>query len=177
MKQTLQQSVFLCGFMGVGKSTVGKLLSEKLQVPFYDTDILISENAGATVAELFALGEENFRMLESEEIQKFEFLPAGIVALGGGALKDPMNLRAIQKNGVLVYLGAEPATLHSRLADSTHRPLLEGHTGDARLNKISRLLEERQIVYKSADIFISTDGKSPEAVSTEIIQELKGREL
>lgn len=173
MKSEMKQSVFLCGFMGVGKSTVGKLLSEKLQVPFYDTDDMITESNGATVAELFALGEENFRGFESEEIQKIQFLPPGIVALGGGALKDPVNLLAIEKAGVLIYLGAAPETIHGRLEQSNTRPLLAGYTGEARLIKIARLLEEREIVYKSADVVIMTDGKSPEAVCVEIIQSIQ----
>jgi shikimate kinase len=169
----MKQSVFLCGFMGVGKSTVGKILALKLNVPFYDTDQMICESAGATVAEIFANGEAGFRQLETEEISKFEYLPKGVVALGGGALKDPVNLRAIQKNGILIYLGAEPATLHARLGDSDSRPLLSGHSGAERLRKIGQLLEGREIVYKSADIVVATDGKSAEEVSEEIMQELK----
>lgn len=173
MKQSLQQSIFLCGFMGVGKSTVGKLLSEKLQAPFYDTDSMICESADASVAEIFANGEENFRLLETEELMKLEFLQPGIVALGGGALKDPANLQMIRKTGTLIYLGAEPSTLHARLAQSDMRPLLRGHTGDARLTKIAQLLEGREVVYKSADLCIQTDGKSAETVTQEILDVLK----
>lgn len=173
----MRQSVFLCGFMGAGKSTVGKLLAEKLQVPFYDTDQMICETAGATVAEIFAGGEEKFRNYETAQILKFEKLPKGIVALGGGALKESVNLRAIQTTGVLIYLGAEPATLHARLGTSDTRPLLQGQSGDARLKKITQLLAEREIVYKSAHITIATDGKVPSAIAQEIATELKRGQL
>lgn len=169
----MKQNVFLCGFMGVGKSTIGKLLAEKLAVPFYDTDQMVTESASATVAELFANSEENFRLLETEEVSKLEFLRPGVIALGGGALKDPVNLHAVQKNGVLIYLGAEPATLQARLSRSETRPLLAGHTGEARLKKITDLLAARECIYKSADITVFTDGKSPDAVCDEIVQELK----
>lgn len=168
----MSQPIFLCGFMGVGKSTVGKLLAQKLKCPFYDTDQMITESAGQTVAEIFLSGEEKFRMLESEEIMKLQVLPAGVVALGGGALKDPVNLRCVQKAGTLIYLGANPATLQARL-QSEARPLLQGHTGEDKLQKISSLLETREIIYQSADITVRTDGKSPEAVTEEILQELK----
>lgn len=169
----MKKSIFLCGFMGVGKSTVGKCLATKLAKPFYDTDQMITESAGATVAELFANGEESFRQYETKEILKFESLPAGVVALGGGALKDPVNLRSIQKSGVLVYLGAEPSTLYARIGDSNTRPLLADHTGEARLKKIEELLKAREVIYKSADITIKTDGKTPEKVCEDIITELK----
>lgn len=171
----MKKNVFLCGFMGAGKSTVGKCVAKQLSVPFYDTDQMICESAGATVAEIFANGEESFRQLETKELMKLETMPPGIVALGGGALKDPVNLKTVQRSGFLIYLGAEPSTLHSRLqqGEVESRPLLKGLSGEARLRKITDLLTAREVVYKLADLTVKTDGKSTESVCEEIVRELK----
>ncbi len=165
--------VFLCGFMGAGKSTTGQKLAQALSVPFYDTDQVIVETAKKSVANIFTdSGEEKFRELESLAIQKVTAQPPGVVALGGGALMNPENLKLIQQAGSLVYLSAKISTLKNRLSEAgAVRPLIANQSEQ----QMAELLQKREAVYKLADLTIHTDEKSAEAVSENIQQELRKR--
>ncbi len=169
--QLAAKRVFLCGFMGAGKSTTGQALAQLLSVPFYDTDQIIVEMAGKSVADIFTeSGEKTFRELESLAIQKVAAEPPGVVALGGGALINPENLKLIQQTGTLVYLSAKIETLKTRLSlAGAVRPLIVNQSE----RQIAELLQKREAVYKLADFVIHTDEKSTEAVCENLQQELR----
>jgi shikimate dehydrogenase len=166
-----KKRIYLCGFMGAGKSTTGLKLAEKLSLPFYDTDQMIVEATGQSVADTFQqFGEKKFREFESEAIRKVSLQPPGIIALGGGALLNPENLKLIKQSGTLVYLKAEISTLKKRLAEAgAVRPLLTNLNED----QLVEMLQNREALYKSSHLTLQTDEKTPEAVSENLQQELR----
>lgn len=169
--------IYLCGFMGVGKSTAGRLLAEKLGLVFYDIDQKVMKSAGKTISEIFADdGESKFRELETKAIAFIADLGPSVVALGGGALNAPANQKRIKENGILIYLSASLKTLTTRLqSTSESRPLLAGLSDAARAERITTMLQTREAIYKTADFQISTDGRDAAAVAQDILQELRRR--
>ena len=131
------ENVYLIGFMGAGKSTVGRDLAARLGWPFRDTDELIEGKAGLSIPEIFAaLGEAGFRRLEAEVIREVTGETGLVVALGGGAPLQAGNWHRIKTSGITVYLREEPEALFSRLAENGGRPLLSDHEGKERLRRI-----------------------------------------
>ncbi len=167
--------IFLTGLSGTGKSTVGKILAQKLEANFRDTDLEIQKKTGMKISDIFRKkGEKFFRFVESEVVRDViedAKRERTIVSLGGGAVTSPDNLHEIRKNGIIVNLRGNPETLAKRVSESgEERPLLEG--GDMK-EKLSHLLRVRKKWYSMADIFVDTDGKSPEHVADEIIREIE----
>src|SRR4051794_39230438 len=105
--------IFLTGFMGVGKTTVGKLLAQRRGVPFVDTDHWVEKRAGKTVAEIFAEdGEPRFRELECEAIAELaRDQTARVIGLGGGAILDLVNQKQLLESGIIIWLRANPETI------------------------------------------------------------------
>ncbi len=163
--------IFLTGFMGVGKTTIGGSLAKKLGWQFVDTDKLIQEETGLSIPELFKnKGEPAFRELEKNMITKVVSRTKTIVSLGGGALMNPENLNLIQKSGSLVYLSASAETLIARLgAGTAKRPLLAGHPEES-AERIRALLEIREPIYNRARIKIKTDGKTSVEIADRILK-------
>lgn len=160
-------SIVLAGMPGSGKTTVSKLLADKLKVGVLDTDEIIVSRYGA-ISDIFAqFGEEAFRNFETEVVREVAAKDA-IISVGGGALLREENCAALKSaRAKIVFLRAQYETLLSRLRGDTTRPLLQGDTG-ARLQK---LLEERTPLYEAvADITIDTDGIAPEVVAEKIAE-------
>lgn len=156
--------LFLSGFMGTGKSTVGPLLARRLGRPLLDLDARISEVAEASVAEIFAReGEDGFRRRERAAIDALIDGEPAVIALGGGAVVDPEVRRRVREAGTLVTLTAQIETIRARLAGDTSRPLLR-QRGDA-----ERLLRARAAAYADADLVVVTDERSPAAVTEAIV--------
>ncbi len=155
----MRQTIYLTGFMGAGKSVVGKELARLLRRPFIDLDLSIERAAGSSVASLFARrGEEAFRELEHKALLRAAKRVGVVVALGGGTLLDPRH-RVIVKKGYLVSLSCSRAELVRRLAPlRASRPLLAGGTLSARVGK---LLIQRRDAYAGADWSVSTTVNSP----------------
>ncbi|HDI11781.1 MAG TPA: shikimate kinase [Candidatus Acetothermia bacterium] len=167
------RNIYLIGFMGAGKSTVGRLLAERLGMGFLDTDALVEQRAGMSIPEIFArFGEERFRQWEREVIGEICRKRGTVVALGGGAPMDEGNWRALRESGITVYLRESPETIAARLADDGTRPLLSGYTGEGRLRRIRELLELREPRYLEAHIVIECRGRSPEEIMGEILERL-----
>jgi len=166
----MRPTIYLMGFMGVGKSAVGKELARLLRRPFVDLDLSIERAAGSSVASLFARrGEEAFRKLERAALLRAAKRPGVVVALGGGTLLDPRH-RAIVAKGVLVSLSCSRAELVRRLLPARDkRPLLAGGPLGA---KIGKLLAARKNAYSGADIEVSTTTNSPEAAARLIAQRI-----
>ena len=163
-----RQSVFLTGFMAVGKSTVGRLLAHRLGVAFFDLDALVEADANMTVAEIFAReGEASFREREARALKMAIHHGGGVVALGGGALLgDESRVRIVRAHGRLVCLTASIDALVARLGDATLRPLLAGSPD--RRAAVAALLRERAALYEDADLAVDTTDRAPERVAEEI---------
>lgn len=160
--------VILIGFMGCGKSSVGKMLARELSVPFVDTDAWIEEQNGRKISDIFReSGEEYFRELETRALEQLlEDEGRKVIAVGGGLPMRPVNREYLKKLGTTVYLLAQPETLVARLQGDDTRPLLQG--GELR-QKIRQLMSDREDIYQSAaDIRISTDGKKICEITEEI---------
>lgn len=169
--------IFLCGFMGVGKSAAGRILSQKLACPFFDLDALIVELAGKSIPQIFSEGGEiEFRRWESQALQDLlrRISAGGVCALGGGALISPENRRLIGQAGDLFYLKASPESLLERLASEwEERPLL--NTSGDRITHLQNLLRAREPQYAEASVQIQTDKKSPSEVADGIIKILRSK--
>ena len=164
-------SLFLTGFMGVGKSSVGRMLSELTGRSFLDTDYQIEKNTNLTVAEIFKLrGETEFRILEKSAVQDLIKGPPSIVALGGGALVNPESLERVLSQGILIHLTAEEAHLEERIAKQAwKRPLMAGLSQSERLDKIKEMMLVRGPIYRQAHYEVSTDRKSQMLTALDIL--------
>ena len=162
-------NLVLAGFMGTGKTTVGKILAGQLGRPFLDTDALVEVATGMTVAEIFArYGEEAFRAREHEACKEVAGRQGLVVALGGGALLDPANRAAIESSGVLVLLTCEHLALAARLRESARRrerPLLSGDLEGT----IDRLLKKREPVYSTVRLRVDTTRATPHEVAEQVL--------
>ena len=167
----MRPTVYLTGFMGTGKSVVGRALASRLRRPFVDLDAAIERASGADVASLFEKrGEAAFRRLERRALQRTARRGGLVVALGGGALLDKRNLALVEKTGILVKLSCSRRELVRRLKPSrSSRPLLAGGTLDKR---VERLLIARRGAHGDAKISVSTTRRSSAAAAALIARRL-----
>ena len=159
--------IALTGFMGSGKTTVGKVLADFLGCPFMDLDDLVVKKAGKSIPDIFAQdGEPAFRELEAQILRKTVAKYAestAVLALGGGAVLAPASAALLHEKTVCIYLRATLDTLLERLAGETAgRPLADDSLAD-------RLASREPIYEKTAHVTIDTDGLSPDEVADEII--------
>lgn len=157
--------VFVIGFMGAGKSTVGPLLARELGLPFVDADAEIERREGRSVSDVFvADGEAAFRDLEREEIARLAAGPAAVVACGGGAVTVAENREAMRCAGTVVLLDVTAQEAVARVASAGTRPLLRDEAG----TRAERLLSERGPLYDAAaDVVVDTVGRTPAEVASE----------
>lgn len=164
-------NIILIGFMGAGKTTLGRRLADRLNLSFVDTDIRIEEEQGRTISDMFAKeGEVYFRELETKQIEKLLKEAKGrVVSVGGGLPVQEVNYPLLKKLGTTIYLKASKGTLLNRLQGDTSRPLLRG--GELE-QKIESLMSAREAIYEEvADVIVETDGKTLEEV-TALISDL-----
>jgi len=150
-------NIYLIGAMGSGKSTVGRKLAAKLGWAFRDTDSMIEEAEGMSVANLFiSFGEEAFRRMESSVINELAGETDLVVSCGGGTPCFNDNMEIMKNNGVVVYLKMSPEALLKRVEPGKDtRPLIRSLEGDELLEKISSLLKEREELFEKAHITIN----------------------
>lgn len=163
-------NIILIGFMGSGKTSVGKKLADALSFHFYDTDELIEKESGKTVKEIFAgKGEAYFRELETKLIKDLTGkINSTVVSVGGGLPIQPGNAELLKKLGIVIYLSTSKETIKDRLAGDTTRPLLMGTEGEYRLEE---LYLYREPFYKSAShIIITTDNKDIDDIINDIME-------
>ena len=159
--------ITLTGFMGSGKTTVGKVLADFLGCPFYDLDDLVVKKAGKTIPEIFAQdGEPAFRQLEArllrQTVEKYGENTA-VLSLGGGAVTTPASATLLNEKTVCIYLRATLETLLQRLEGQTAgRPLADDALA-------ARLAEREPLYEKTAHVIVDTDGLAPDQVADEII--------
>ena len=164
------KNIVLTGFMGAGKSSVGKRLAEHLGLSVVDTDEVIEEDSGMKISEIFSrFGEPRFRELESEAVKRVSKLTDHVIVTGGGVVLNPENIENLRQTGIIIYLHAAPETIYNRVKDETHRPLLQ--VADP-LAKIRELLESRSQFYANNDIEVDTTNLSVDEVVEEIIQKI-----
>ena len=160
-------NIVLCGFMGCGKSTVGKLLSDQTGMPLIDTDTYIETEAGMTVSEIFASeGESGFRTRESAACAALSNRGGCILALGGGAILNPQNAAVLKQGGTVVLLDIAPDTVKTRLKNDTTRPLLQRPDRDA---AIDALFAARLPIYQAAADVIVDGKQDPQTVAAAIL--------
>ena len=148
----------LVGLMGSGKSALGKRLSVALSLPFIDSDMLVEEEAGISIAEIFELaGEARFREMERRTILDVLKQGSCVLSTGGGAFCNSETRAAIKENALSIWIDSTPETLLSRIGNPASRPLLT--TGDP-LEILTRLRKERAASYSEADLCIRTGKQS-----------------
>jgi len=165
------QRILLVGMMGAGKTTVGRLVAEKLGWQYLDSDTEVERSTGMTVPELFARdGETAFRDAESAAlVRACSGAEAVVVSVAGGAVLRTANRQLLMESGEVVWLRARPATLAARVGDGSGRPLLEG---DAAATLIELDAERRPFYLELADVAIDVDELSASEVATCILNEV-----
>jgi len=157
----MTSNIILIGFMGCGKSSIGRRLALRLDHQFLDSDELISARAGMSVTEIFeAEGEENFRKRETEELKHLIGSNGIILATGGGAILNPVNRDTLRHLGIILWLHAEPEVLFERTSRNRKRPLLQVENPRS---TFFRLLDSRLPLYQGmADFTVDATGLSHE---------------
>jgi shikimate kinase len=172
MQPELKHNIFLTGFMGAGKSSVGRVLAALLKCSFADLDEMIVQREGRSITEIFAVdGEDYFRDCETAILNKLSHQQAvAVYSTGGGLVIREENRRQMRRLGCIVYLKASWPTLMMRLQKSVDRPLV---TPERDWHKLKDLWIRRQVFYADADIVVDTDGHEPLHVVQEIVAGLK----
>lgn len=165
--------VVLIGFRGTGKTTVGRILADRLGLPFFETDALVEDRAGMPIPEIFRQhGEARFRALEREAVASLRERE-GVISTGGGAVMDPANVAHLRWHGTVFLLSAAPGVCHERIAGSD-RPVL---TALPPAEEVRMLLARRKDAYLgAADTCIDTGRRTPAEVADTILRELAGGE-
>ena len=167
-----QQNLYLVGLMAVGKSTVGKLLAETFDMPFYDSDDEIERRAGADIAWIFDVeGEEGFREREEHVIDELTQLPGVVIATGGGVVKTAQNPQHLASPGIVIHLDCPLHRLIIRTQRDKKRPLLQ--TGNPK-DILGKLMCERAPLYAEiADYRFITDKQSVKSLVGNIAKKLR----
>ncbi|MBN1558279.1 MAG: shikimate kinase, partial [Lentisphaerae bacterium] len=161
------RNIVLVGFMGTGKTAVGRTLAARLNLAYLDMDATIEAREGRTISDMFAHeGEARFRALERALVRELAARSGLVIATGGGIVLDPRNVEDFARTGLVVCLRAEPETILARVARDTHRPLLEG--GD-KLQTIRSILEKRRALYDAVPHQIDTTPLSVDQVADAIL--------
>lgn len=147
----------LVGLPGSGKSTVGRQLARRLQIPFFDSDQVIEQQLGCSIREFFEReGEDRFRDVEESVIDRLTQIPAGVVSTGGGAVLRAANRQHLRERCQVVYLNSSPDELFRRLRHDVHRPLLQVADPLARLRDLHT---QRDPLYRETAHFIVETGR------------------
>ena len=172
----MRNNYILIGYMGCGKSTIGKKMSEILNIKLVDTDAWIEERQGMTVSEIFATkGELFFRDLETGALQELlEEKETMVISVGGGLPLREENRSLLQQLGQVIYLKAQPETIYNRIKGDTTRPLLQTENP---MEKIQEMLGQREEKYQAAaDKTVIVDDKDISEIVYEVLDAVKENE-
>lgn len=165
------RNLALIGFMGCGKSVVGRLVAGQLDFDFVDTDDLVEAAAGRSISDLFREeGEPAFRQRERAVLLALAGRQRTVIATGGGLVTYADNLARLKEHALVVCLWASAETLFERVRHNQHRPLL--HTPDP-LGRIRSLLAAREPFYRQADVMIQTEHRPPSQVAAQVVHQFQ----
>lgn len=161
-------NIYLIGFMGTGKSTIGWQLAQQLNYRFLDSDLVIEKEAGKPISRIFEEdGEPVFRALEKSFVETGHPSEGCVVSCGGGLIFQSGLKETLQDKGLVISLFASPETIYERTRGNRNRPLLDVSDPEA---EIQKLLEERLPVYREAGIGVLTDGRSVADIVSHIVR-------
>lgn len=164
-------NIILCGFMGCGKSTIGRILSKRAGLEFVDMDLYIQDKAGMTVSEIFEkYGEERFREMETEACRELAERENLVIAAGGGTLAFQRNIDILKSSGRIIFIDVSYENLCIRLRRDTRRPLLQVENRDER---IKELLEKRLPIYRGAASVIMNGNFTSGVVASNIMSVIR----
>jgi len=167
--KTLPERIILIGFMGSGKSSVGRILAERLGYELVDTDALLEERAGAPIPRIFReQGEPAFRAMESQVLAAVADRRRSVIATGGGAPAHPPNRTFFTRGDAVFHLRVSLKAARERTGENADRPLLAQDPESVR-----RLYQGRQSVYEELGQSVDTDGKTPDDVADEVMRLLR----
>ena len=165
------QNIALIGFMGTGKSTIGRSVADQLRFTFLDTDELIVAAAGKPITEIFAKqGETAFREMESKLVEELAGRTQTVISTGGGVPVNPANLASLKTHALVVCLWASPEKIWENVRGQTHRPLV--NVPDPK-EKIRALLAEREPFYRQADVLVNTGLRSQKEIAQQVITQFR----
>jgi shikimate kinase len=163
------QNLALIGFMGTGKSSVGRLVADLLHFTYLDTDRVIEARASKSIPEIFQQdGEPAFRAFEHRIVQELTHRRKTVISTGGGLPANDENLISLKTHALVVCLWASPETIYERVRGHDHRPLL--NESDP-LAKIRSLLSIREPYYRQADVLVNTEWRSVRDVAVQVIHQ------
>jgi shikimate kinase len=163
------KTIYLVGFMGSGKTTIGKELSNVLQMPVIDTDKEIVKITGNTISRIFELfGEEYFRLLESSTLHSISTTNS-IVTTGGGVVLKVTNRQYMKRNGIVIYLKCNFNIIWERLQLDSNRPLAFNQSRE----KVESIYLSRLALYEQSDIVIDCNDKSVDTIVSEIVKKIE----
>lgn len=165
------KNIALIGFMGTGKTTVGRLVADQLKFEFLDTDALIEERTGKKITDIFTQnGEPAFRELEAQLVEELSSRTNAVISTGGGLPTNPANLASLKRYSLVFCLWLSPEKIYERVKDQSHRPLL--HDPDP-LGVIRKMLASREKFYKQADVLLNSELRSPREVAQQVINQFR----
>lgn len=170
------KSLILIGFMGSGKTTVGRALAEKLQMPLVDLDTVIVQEQQMEIGDIFAqFGEERFRQIEHDVLCRYTGMPDLVISPGGGAVLRAENRAVMREHCYVISLTARPEVILERVnREKTVRPVLEQReAGQSKLQRIEQVMEQRMPCYREADLMLDTSDQSVEELVAQILAWLK----
>ena len=183
MKETAHHKkslIYLAGFMGSGKSTIGPILANTLGFEFVDIDKFIEKKVQKRIVDIFATeGEQAFRAVEHLSLKEIAARDRCVVSLGGGTIANEENFQLIRESGIIVYLQLSPEEILQRVHHRTDRPLLTSADGtrlpkEEMQQRVQDLLQRREQFYGRADVVIQADRKRVGATVDEIARRLRG---
>ncbi len=165
-------NVFLVGPMGVGKTTIGRTLAERMKLEFFDSDQEIEAATGADIPWIFDVeGEQGFRHREVKMINLLSRRKNIVLATGGGAVLEKKNRKRLETRGLVVYLRASIKQQIDRTARDRHRPLLQNGNPEQTIKDL--MLVREPLYLEVADVVVDTNRRNPKNVSNEIIRQIK----
>jgi shikimate kinase len=166
---TESRTIFLVGFMGSGKTTIGRALADRIARDFIDLDQMIVDRAGISIPEIFSnFGEDHFRVLEREALRSLSNCSPAVVALGGGAFISEENRKIIAEQGTSIWLDCSLDKILERLGSDTTRPLFANRTQE----QLAELLASRTAAYSQADLHIDVTELSIEEAVEQVIRKV-----
>jgi shikimate kinase len=163
------RNLALIGFMGAGKSSVGRAVAHTLRFTFLDTDHVIEARAGKTINAIFEQdGEVVFRDWEHRIVEELASRTRTVIATGGGLPAHPPNLDSLKTHALVVCLWASPAAIYERVRGHGHRPLLNDPDPEA---KIRELLAAREPYYRQADVLVNTEGRTVREITHHVLHQ------